>query len=474
VRVGPCVCLGLAPVLLLTSASALGEDRLSDPFATSRGLPATAAEPWQSTAELPSLPKLPPPAEDWSGHDWSLAALTAYALAHNPQTAAAWNGLRAQAAALGVAESAWLPTLTLSTSASRRQAVSTAGFSVPVRNGVAPNLTLSYTLWDFGLRRAKVDAAKAQEWVAGFTLNQNIQAVAFAVAQAYYQVLGDRALLLADRQTVAEQETNLEAAELLHRAGQATIGALYQARAALAQARSALAAQEESLRASQGSLAAAVGLPPATEIRVADLHLDAPPPALAAAADALMQAAEKANPALQAARAQLAAARATVRSTRASGLPSLAVSGNYGYQFQNGFAPGDTWGLGLTLTVPLFTGFNHHYQVRQAQAQADQADAQLRQSQSTTLAQVWQDYHNFQGALASYPGARSSLDNAEKALEVVRAQYRVGQATIQDVLLAESTLAQARYTLIQKLVSSYLALAQLSQAVGMPLGEAQP
>ena len=57
---------------------------------------------------------------------------------------------------------------------------------------------------------------------------------------------------------------------------------------------------------------------------------------------------------------------------------------------------------------------------------------------------------------------------------MVQAQYRVGQATIQDVLLAESTLAQARYTLIQNLVNSYVALAQLSQAVGMPLGENAP
>ena len=467
--------LGLALTVAPVSLPATGESLLADPFATTHGLPATPGELWRGEAHLPPLPKAPAAKADWLGRDWSLAELTAYALSHNPQTAATWDGLRAQAAALGVAQSAWLPTVTLNTSASRRQAVSTAGFSVPVRNSVSPNLTLSYTLWDFGLRRAKVDAARAQEWVAGFTQNQSIQAVAFSVAQAYYQVLGNRALLLADRQTVAEQEKNLEAAELLHRAGQATIGALYQARAALAQARSALAAQEQTLRGSEGNLAAAVGLGPATRIGLADLRLDAPPPpGLAQAAETLMQAAEKANPALQASRAQLAVAEANVRSARASGLPSLALSGNYGYQFQNGFAPGDTWSLGLTLTVPLFTGFNHHYQVRQAQAQADQAQAQLSQSQSTTLTQVWQDYHNFQGTLASYPGARSSLENAEKALEVVRAQYRVGQATIQDVLLAESTLAQARYTLIQNLVSSYVALAQLSQAVGMPLGEVQP
>jgi outer membrane protein TolC len=130
-----------------------------------------------------------------------------------------------------MAKSAWLPSLSLNTNFSRRQAASTAGFTVPARNSANPNLTLSYTLWDFGLRAAKVDAARAQEWVAGFTQNQNIQTVAFSVAQAYYQLLGNQSLVLADEKTVAENQKNLEAAEVLHRAGQATIGALYQARA---------------------------------------------------------------------------------------------------------------------------------------------------------------------------------------------------------------------------------------------------
>ncbi|MGE4531400.1 MAG: TolC family protein, partial [Acidithiobacillus sp.] len=174
------------------------------------------------------------------------------------------------------------------------------------------------------------------------------------------------------------------------------------------------------------------------------------------------------------ARAQVAVAQANVRSAEVSGLPTLGVSSSYGYLFQGGFRPGDTWTVGFTLTVPLFTGFNTHYQIRQNEALRDQAESNLAASRNSTESTIWQDYHSFQGATAAWPGAHSGLENAEKALEVVQAQYRVGQATIQDVLLAESTLAQARYTLIQNLVSSYVALAQLSQAVGMPLGEQTP
>ncbi|MHB8849782.1 MAG: TolC family protein [Acidithiobacillus ferriphilus] len=447
---------------------------LADPLDTDSGLSASPAQPWTTQATLPDLPKLQGLSVEEQAQIWTLPQLTAYALAHNPQTAAAWDGLRAQAASLGMAKSAWLPSLSLNTNFSRRQAASTAGFTVPARNSANPNLTLSYTLWDFGLRAAKVDAARAQEWVAGFTQNQNIQTVAFSVAQAYYQLLGNQSLVLADEKTVAENQKNLEAAEVLHRAGQATIGALYQARAAMAQAQSTLAAQRQTVRSSEGLLASTLGLSPQTTLKITSLKLGQEPPQLHSAAKTLMHAALTANPTLQQARAQVAVAQANVRSAEASGLPSLGVNSSYGYLYQGGFRPGDTWTVGFTLTVPLFTGFNTHYQIRQTQALRDQAQSNLAASRNNTEATVWQDFHNFQGAIAAYPGAQSGLENAGKALEVVQAQYRVGQATIQDVLLAESTLAQARYTLIQNLVNSYVALAQLSQAVGMPLGENAP
>ncbi len=447
-----------------------------DPLDTGRGVPGQPAKPWLGKrAPLPRLPGRIPWFAVQAERIWTLPALTSFALSHNPQTAAAWEGLLARAAAVGVAESVWLPTLTLGSTATRRQAVSTAGFRVPARNSAFPDLTLSYTLWDFGLRRARYDVAEAQEWVAGFTQNQTLQSVVFSVTQAYYQLMGSQALLEADARTVAENRKALEAAEVLHRAGQATIGDLYQARAALAQAESAYAGQKQAVLASQGTLASTLGLAPGSAIHIVPLTPGSHPPAgLRDAARRLMRAAEKENPALQEARAQVAVARASVRAVREEGLPTLGISGSYGYQFQGGFQPGDTWTLGLTLTVPLFTGFSNHYQLRQAEATARQDAATMNSTRNTTLAAVWQDYHSFQGDLAAYPGASSSLANAGKALEVVLAQYRVGQATIQDVLQAETALAQSRYSLISNLVSSYVALAQLGQAVGMPVGAAHP
>ena len=78
---------------------------LADPLDTESGMSASPAQAWTAPHRLPRVPKPQtlPAAEQ--GQVWTLPQLTAYALAHNPQTAAAWDGLRAQAAGLGMAGS---------------------------------------------------------------------------------------------------------------------------------------------------------------------------------------------------------------------------------------------------------------------------------------------------------------------------------------------------------------------------------
>ncbi|MBU2816386.1 TolC family protein, partial [Acidithiobacillus ferrooxidans] len=67
---------------------------LADPLDTESGMSASPAQAWTAPRRLPGVPKPQtlPAAEQ--GQVWTLPQLTAYALAHNPQTAAAWDGLR--------------------------------------------------------------------------------------------------------------------------------------------------------------------------------------------------------------------------------------------------------------------------------------------------------------------------------------------------------------------------------------------
>ncbi|WP_407276738.1 TolC family protein [Halothiobacillus sp. DCM-1] len=455
--------LGWMAVLLIMSAPAAARD-FSDPFRVMPGDMATNSKVVQSTPLRPiPAPTLTTRAK--ADHDYSLAELSALALQNNPQTAAGWANVQAASAAVGSAEAAWLPRLSASVNATQSQSTTSTGFSIPQQRVLSPNLSLSWLLWDFGQRDAALASAKANTAVARFNQNQTVQTVLQNVAVAYYQSLADRVLIKVNEQSVANAQRALDAAQARYRSGQATVSDLYQAKAALAQAESTLATARQTRIQNLGTLAQAVGWPVDTVINLAPLDAVALP-SLQQNVQQLLRDAVVRNPALQAADANVAAAHAGVEQAERANWPTISLSANQGLRYQQGQGQAQTNSIGLSLSVPIFTGFANQYQTLAAQAKLANALATRDVTyQATTLA-VWQAYYSFQGAVAGIPGARAQVENATEALKAVQAQYQVGYATIQDLLTAQNTQASAEVTLAQNALNAYSALAKLGAAIG--------
>ncbi|WP_161489925.1 TolC family protein [Acidihalobacter prosperus] len=452
------ICLGL----ILPWSIAWAADPLGAYDGLGHGAGRLLSVPEALPPPTPTMASLPP---GWENQALSLAQISWLALRNNPRTHAAWAQLQAQAALLGQARSAWWPTLSLSVPLQRRRTTSAAGFALPQQDTASPNFSLTFLIWDFGHRSALIDQARADVRAAEFAQNATVQSVLYGVQQAYYALLGQRALLDAYRAALEQSRQALTAAEALHRAGRATVSDLYQARAALAQAQANLSMAEQSLNSDAGTLASAAGLPLNMHLHLAALNVDAPPAMMQSVAS-LMQAALAANPGLRSAQYQVTAAHAGLSAAERSDLPTVSLGADQGWHAQNGFGPSQQYSIGITLTVPLFTGFQHTYQVAQARAQLAQARASLDDTINATRLSVWQSYYAFRSASLALPSAKAQEANAAKALEAVQAQYRVGLATMQDLLSAQSALSSARVAVIRDAINSYLALAGLSSAVG--------
>lgn len=113
----------------------------------------------------------------------------------NPETRRAWEQARVAAARLGLADSAYYPTLAL---------VNVAGYSrVEDRGGggpvytvgpsVTPRLMLQWTLLDFGRRDAAFASTAQQLLEANFQFNRKHQEVAHAVQRSFYTFDASRA-----------------------------------------------------------------------------------------------------------------------------------------------------------------------------------------------------------------------------------------------------------------------------------------
>ncbi|MFI5239965.1 MAG: TolC family protein, partial [Gemmatimonadales bacterium] len=134
---------------------------------------------------------------------------------------------------------------------------------------------------------------------------------------------------------------------------------------------------------------------------------------------------------------------------------------------------GGSYSLTLGLSMPLFTGFSHQYDVAAARARADAASAQADVLRQQVTTQVFTSYYALQTAGQRVSTADDLLASAEQSEQVAAGRYREGVGSIIDLLTAQSALANARAQQVQSRWQWYTALAQLAHDSGIlgPRGE---
>ena len=402
-------------------------------------------------------------------HPFTLVELTDMALSNNPQTKLAWAEIRASQAGVELARAGYWPQISADYSITRSRTVNFSGASNSAQTRYSPSISLSYLLWDFGNRSGSLDAAKYALTAAELSNNQTMQDVILAVEQDYYQVLGLQALEQADELSVKDAETSLDAAQQNQKSGLATVGDLYQAEAALAGAQLALQTAQGQLAVAVGTLAVEVGLPANTGITLAPWNKTVTPVMPAQTVEELLAQARQARPELLASKASEQAAISNLEATKARGLPTLALSANAGQTrtASAGFSQtANSYSAGLTLSIPLFTGFGDEAANKQAQAALDASQATMAQLQQTVELEVWQAYQNLHTAAVTLRTTEVQLKSAQQAEAVETARYHIGLDPILNLLTAQTTLASARVQQVQARLNWFTALAALGHAIG--------
>jgi outer membrane protein len=396
----------------------------------------------------------------------TLVELTDMALRRNPKTQLAWAAIRSSEAGVELARAGYWPQVDATLTAQRNRALNFSGQPANIQTRYGASVSLSYLLWDFGARSGTLDQAKFELVSSQLSQDQTVQDVILQVEQAYYQVLGLKAVVEANRQSLKDAQTNLAAVQDRRSSGLATVGDVYQAEAALAGAKLALQQSEGQLAVARGQLAVAVGDAPDTALALAAWEQVKSPALPQQSVASLLADARAARPELLAAKAQEQVAAAKVVATRGSGLPSLSFDASAGHtQVRNVGGSSQFSGL-LSLNIPLFAGFGDRAAVHQAQAELDSARATSDDLRSQVELEVWQAYQNLRTAAVTLDTSAAQLKSAQLAADVANARYKNGLATILDLLSAQTTLANARVQQVQARLDWAAARTALGHAVG--------
>jgi outer membrane protein TolC len=453
-------------ILFLSTGCASLHDAatITDPIAHGVGAAATPAAQWTPPASAVPPPVarpgdlvLPP-----AGTPLELAQVVDIALSNNPLTRTTWLNARIAEANLGSARAAYLPTVDLDASLTRARSSATTTATT-----FTPALSLDYLLFDFGGRNAASESARQTLIAAGYTHNQAIQDVILRVEQSYYDYLDAKALLTAQAATIKERQTNLDSADARHRAGVATIADVLQARTALSQAQLTYETIDGNLHKLQGTIATAMGLPATTPFEAGELPSDIPAQEVSDAVDSLIARASADRPDLAAARAAVERARAHVTAVRAQGLPAVGLGASVAPVFTGALRQHTTlYSAGVSLHVPLFTGFRNTYDVRAAKIETELAAENARSLEEQIGLQVWSSYYDLQTAVKRLTTSRNLLRDAQESADVALGRYRAGIGSILDLLTAEAALENARAEEVQARADWFLSVAQLAHDTG--------
>jgi outer membrane protein len=412
---------------------------------------------------------------------YTLAELIDIGEHNNPRTRIIWERAKQKADQLGIERSAYFPILAGLAIFSDERVVSPfpkplapLGYTLVTAPAIVPEVTLQYLLFDFGQRRAKVDAATAEKMAAGANFIQVNQDVAFRVSSSYYKLLTAQERLQAAEETLKTAQTTQDSAEARLGNGRATLPDVLNARAETAQARFDRESADGDEKIARVALTETIGVEPSPDINI-DAQKNAPlPQSLTMPIDALIDRALANRPDLMAQAAEIRAADDEIRAAKAEYKPKFVVNGtaaetsvwptaSYG---QLGSAMAFTWSASLVMEWKLFDGGVRKNQVAAAESKKRQAQDEMTEKHDTATREVWTAYIAFRTAVRKEEAAAALLEAANTSYSASLDAYKFGVKNLIDVVTAEKQLAQARLSSVSARSQLFLEAVDLEFVTG--------
>ena len=390
-------------------------------------------------------------------------------ICNNPSLNRSYMAIKTAESDVGQAKSNYLPTISASASADKDYGKVQNGTSSE-NDPYSANVALKWLLYDFGGRSAKTEQTKSYLEAAEFSYNSTLQNLVFSISQAYYNVQGAKAVLVSSKTAEESYKKSYDETKRRYELGLVSASDKLLAQTSYENSKLAVIQAENAVKTGTGNLAQLLNLPPDTVFELArpkpkseqlDLEVDK-------SVSELIEIALSQRPDLRADKSSLEASKYNEDVVFASALPSVSVGGGVGYR--------DNWrsanpynystNVGISLSVPLFSGFSDSYKISKAKYQTRQAELAIADTEDAIKNEVWTAYQDYQTAVSSHKISLTVLESAKENQKVAFAMYKVGKGSILNLLTAESQLANSRKESIVSFYSVLTQKAKLYRAIG--------
>lgn len=402
-----------------------------------------------------------PPLDWWRGfRSRELTEIVEEAREANLDIAAAVARIVQADAQARIAGSALLPVVDLNGGATRSHAAETNSKSV------SATLSASYEIDFWGKNRSALRAAEQTAVASRYDREVVGLTTMVAAANAYFQVLAAQDRLQVARENIASASRVLNLIQQRLNAGTASALDTAQQESLLATQRAAVPQLQQTLTQNRNALALLIARSPETvRIRGGSLRGIAYPRVTPGLPSELLAQ----RPDIREAEAQLAAANANVENARAQMLPSIAITGEGGYQsavLKTLLRPESAlYNVSASLTQPIFDGLRLQGNLDLQKGRQDELLQNYRKSVISGFVDVENALDGIRQTTLRERLQRDVVVASQRAFDL--SEQRLNQGTIDQVTLqqtqqtlfqAQDVLAQARLAHVQAILSLYQAL----------------
>ena len=370
------------------------------------------------------------------------------ARAGDPQLAAAESGRLAQKEGAVQARAVLLPQINGQASYDRSKFRPDGGSWSGTSNSRQVGVSVNQSVLDFS-SYANLRGQKALSQAADFDLEAANDSLITRTSAAYFNVLvAIETLAAAEAQQTALQK-QFDYAQKRLDVGLAPITDVHEARAQYDSARASVILSRNALKDAYEALAEITGVPVRNLKGLPDDFRPELPTDYSA--DGWVDTAIGQNPALKSTEFQVQAADAGVAAARAGHLPTISLGGNFGRGANWGnsatgglSSDGDSQSIGLTVSVPIFSGGATQSRVREALANRDAAQDGYEQQKRAIVRNTRNAYQTLEAGISEIEARRLALVSAKAAYDASQVGLEVGTRTVLDVLINQQNLFQAQ------------------------------
>ena len=305
---------------------------------------------------------------------------------------------------------------------------------------------------------------------AGAAYQLAVASLAYRVKEAFYGLAKLEKAVEVARSSVKQSQEQAKRAEAMFQLGSLSRADMLKIQVRLTQNRVDLLAAESNLLTAKQSLAGLLGLSGEAAINPSMVFPDTS--LMKSVSDSVTVSELEQNPDYRLANKNRKSKNAGLWSAWLDKLPYLSGSYNYGYSDSRQFKDNadwiehDSWSASLSLNWNIFDGGISASRIRQAAAQLKIADADLFSARQSV-------YSELKLAKLSLAMSREAIglvtdlqQQASEDYKLTTEKYRLGSASVLDLLSSQLTYNQAQQQAANILCDYYLSLARMDKALG--------